>query len=64
MYTTVKISGIITQIATTEIKGYTIGVLEVFLPEKEMKEKEEKQWIKSNNKRMEAICKFLNENNL
>jgi hypothetical protein len=62
-YTTVKISGIITQIAKeTEVKGYTEGVLQCFLPDEDnMTKTEEKQWIEKNNKRMEAICNFLNE---
>lgn len=65
-YTTVKVSGIITQIAkTTDIKGYTEGVLEVFLPDEDkMTDKESRQWIKENNLRMEKICAFLNENDL
>lgn len=65
-YTTVKISNIIIQIAKqTEIKGYTEGILEVFLPDENiMTAKQEKQWIKDNNKRMKAICKFLNDNDL
>ena len=49
----------------TEIVGYTEGVIESFLPdENSMTAKEERLWIKNNNKRMEAICKFLNDNNL
>jgi hypothetical protein len=68
-YTTVKINGIITQIAeTTDVKGYTAGVLEAFLPdEDEMKgwtKKHEQLWITRNNKRMEAICELLNERGL
>lgn len=64
-YTTVSISGIITQIAKpTKIDGYTEGVIEVFLPDDGLTQKEEKEWIKENNKRMEAICDFLNKNNL
>lgn len=64
-YTTVTISGIITGIALeTDVKGYTEGVLEVFLPDEDMPEKEVSKWVKENNKRMKAICKFLNENKL
>ncbi len=65
-YTTVKVSGIITQIAKpTNIGGYTEGVLEVFLPdETEMTDKQSREWINENNKRMEAICKLLNDKNL
>jgi hypothetical protein len=64
-YTTVEISGIIMQVALkTDIKGYTEGVIEAFLPESGLSEKEERAWIIKNNKRMKAICKFLNENNL
>lgn len=62
-YITVKVSGIITQIAKpTEIKGYTEGVLEVFLPDEDnMTDKESRQWIRENNLRMEKICAFLND---
>lgn len=68
-YVTVEISGIITQIAkSTEIKGYTEGILECFLPDndttQEMTEPENNKWIRENNKRMKAICKFLNDSNL
>lgn len=65
-YVTTKISGIITQIAKeTDIRGYTEGVLEVFLlDEEKMTDKESREWIKKNNFRMERICSFLNENNL
>ena len=68
-YVTVTVSGIITQIANeTDIPGYTVGVIEIFFPDdEEMKgwsKKQERDWILANNKRMEAICKFLNENNL
>ncbi len=62
-YTTVKTIGIITQIAKeTDIPGYTEGVLQCFLPdEDQMTEAEEKKWIEKNNKRMNAICNYLNE---
>lgn len=68
-YVTVEISGIITQIAKpTKIKGYTEGVLEAFLPDndttQELTDKEANLWIKENNKRMKAICEFLNKSNL
>ncbi len=68
-YTTVTISGIITQIAkTTNIEGYTEGVLEIFLPDEtqmhKWTQKDEEKWIKENNKRMKAICDFMNKNNL
>lgn len=66
-YTTVEISGIITQIALTkDIEGYTEGVLECFFPDDieiwSIKAKDE--WIYENNLRMNAICKFLNDNQL
>lgn len=52
----------------TVVYGYTIGVLEPFFPSDEelleMSRKEVKEWIKTNNRRMKAICKFLNENQL
>ncbi len=65
-YITDTIGKIITRISTkTDIPGYTHGVIESFIcdPE-ELTEKEVNQWIKENNKRMKAICKFLNENDL
>jgi len=68
-YVTVVVSTIILQIAEeTDIPGYTKGVIEAFLPDDEevekMSKKHEKAWIAANNKRMIAICNFLNENNL
>jgi len=63
-YTLVTISGIHTQIAKkTEVKGYTEGVLSAFLTDSE-DEEECRKWIAQNNKRMKAICKFMNDNNL
>lgn len=49
-YTLVTVSGIHTQIAkTTKTKGYTVGVMEVFLPTEEELEKwsdkQTTQWI-------------------
>lgn len=39
--------------------------MEVFLPdENSLTDGEANKWIRDNNKRMTAICKFLNENNL
>lgn len=65
-YITVKIGGIITQIARpTEIPGYTEGVIEAFLPDEDkLSDKECDVWIKQNNHRMTEICKFMNNNNL
>lgn len=64
-YVTVEISGIVTQIAKELEPGYTEGVIEIFFPDEgELPKNQEKQWIAENNKRMKAICKFLNENNL
>lgn len=65
-YVTTEVSGIITQIAKpTDVPGYTEGIMEVFLPdETKMTDAESRKWIAENNKRMKAICKFLNENNL
>ena len=68
-YTCVTVNGIILQVAKkTEIKGYTEGVLEAFLPDdselERWGEKESEDWTLANNKRMKAICKFLNDNNL
>lgn len=68
-YITVEISGVITQIANeTDIYGYTVGIIEIFFPDdKEINgwsKKQEKDWILQNNKRMNAICDFLNEKQL
>jgi hypothetical protein len=64
-YVTVEISGIVTQIAKELEPGYTEGVIEIFFPDEgELTKKQEREWIVENNKRMKAICKFLNENNL
>lgn len=68
-YTTVKTSGIITQVAlTTDVPGYTIGVIESMLPTDEEREvwsgRMAEKWTRENNKRMKAICKLLNEKNL
>ena len=65
-YVTVTVHKVIISIAKpTDIEGYTVGVLESFLPDdeelKKMSEKEIKKWVKENNSRMKAICKFLNE---
>ena len=54
-YTTVKISGIITQIALkTEIEGYTEGIIEIFFPDDidKWSGKKQSEWIKENNKRI------------
>lgn len=68
-YVTVKTFDVITQIAEgSEIEGYTVGVLEIFFPDDSeinaWNKKEHKNWIESNNKRMTAICNFLNEKQL
>lgn len=64
-YIPCKISGIITRIAKqTHIPGYTEGVIEAFLPDEDLTKSQERKWISENNKRMEAICKFLNDNDL
>ena len=64
-----KIGNIINRISVkTEIDGYTEGIIEPFFPSRDELEqwnnKQHSAWIKVNNKRMEAICKFLNENEL
>lgn len=66
-YILVTISGIHTQIAmNTETEGYSVGLMEVFLPTDAEIEgwsrKKTNKWIVGNNKRMEAICDFLNKN--
>jgi hypothetical protein len=65
-YVTVEISGIVTQIAKKLEPGFTEGVIEIFFPDDDVKltKKQQNAWIAENNKRMKAICKFLNENNL
>ena len=68
-YILISISDVIIQIAEkTETKNYTEGILESILPDDEELEtwtdKQIKDWEASNNKRMKAICKFLNDNNL
>ena len=65
-YVTVEIHGIITQIAKKLEPGFTEGVIEIFFPDDDVKltKKQQNAWIAENNKRMKAICKFLNENNL
>lgn len=62
-YTTVKISGIIVSVArTTDLLGYTEGVIECFLPEAEnMTGKEIDAWTETNNKMMVDICALLNK---
>jgi len=67
-YTIVTIGGVHNSIAKkTKIKGYTIRVLEIFYPTHEelesWSEKKAQKWISENNKRMEAICNFLNNKN-
>jgi len=68
-YICIKTTGVIGRIAIeTDIPGYTEGILEPFFPSEEELETwnkiKQKEWIKQNNKRMRAICKFLNENDL
>jgi hypothetical protein len=68
-YITVSVSNITTQIAKeTGIKGYTEGVIEVFFPDdselEKWTDKQRADWERANNKRMKAICKFLNGNDL
>ena len=64
-YKLVTVSTIHLSISVELLPGYFENILETFLPdESNMSKKEEKAWIKQNNKRMEAICQFLNENNL
>lgn len=52
----------------TDIAGYTEGILEPFFPTDEEMEvwtdEQHDKWQDENNARLEAICKFLNENNL
>lgn len=63
------VSKIATRIAReTDIDGYTEGIIEIFFPDEDEIDKwtdeQTDEWIRANNNRMEAICKFLNENNL
>ena len=50
----------------TEIEGYTEGIIEILFPDniEEWNNKKSNKWIAENNKRMNAVCEFLNENNL
>ncbi len=64
-YTLVTVSGIHTQIAVaTPTMGYSKGIMEIFFPDDdEMKnwtKNQTNKWISDNNKRMVAICDFLN----
>jgi|GEM_PF-3876911 len=63
-YITVQVGMIITRIAIDKGDGYSVGVLECFLLDNDITHKERIKWIRGNNKRMEAICNFLNRNNL
>ena len=65
IYTTVEISGVIVRIAKrTNTDGYTVGVIESMLPSEEEMEEWTKskiaEWTLDNNKRMIALCDFLN----
>lgn len=64
-YTTVKVSGVIISISeTTDIPGYTKTILEPLLPSDEeldkMSQKEQKDWVKKNNKLMIHVCHLMN----
>lgn len=68
-YTTVEVSGVIISIAkTTDIPCYTETILEPMLPTDEeldkMSDNQQYKWTAENNKRMRAICDFLNKSNL
>ena len=65
-YTTVYIGSIASRIAVeTDVRGYTEGIIESFLPETEnWTKKRIGTWIKQNNERMEAICEMLNKKQL
>jgi hypothetical protein len=73
-YTVDYISGVATRIATrvdspiSEFGKYTEGVLEPFFPTEDdlldMSRREVREWTRANNKRLRAICKFLNKNKL
>ncbi len=61
-----KAGGIYTGIGKTcDIPGYTETVIETSFPDdemlKSMTKKQEKDWVKSNNEMMEAICELLNK---
>jgi len=62
-YTVVQVGGLTIQVAkTTEVKGYTEGILERFLPdENSMSDEEIENWIKENNNMMQDICDLLNK---
>lgn len=65
-YMTVELGGVITQIVEKATPGdHVVKVMEVFFPEyEEWTPEQSEAWIKKNNKRMKAICKFLNRKNL
>lgn len=62
-YIMTSIGNAITHISKeSENGGEATGILETFIPDGEqMTLKEGKAWIEANNKRMTAICNFLNE---
>jgi hypothetical protein len=67
-YTVIYVSGVATRVAIPISPGYSEGVIEPFFPSDEellkMNRKQVREWTQKNNRRMRAICKFLNENNL
>lgn len=67
-YKTITVSKIITQIAKEIHSGYSEGIIEIFFPDdNEMKNWSDEKvdlWILENNTRMQAICDFLNKENL
>lgn len=62
-YILIKFSSIIIQISKQTQINNTEIILEATLPDIK-NYMLQKRWIKESNKRMKAICKFLNENDL
>ena len=63
-YTTFTMPGnIITRVGIAKELGYFESVIECFLPDEGTSKKDIEKWVRENNIRMKAICKFLNDNN-
>ena len=69
-YSLIEVNEIVTGIGTenAKIPGHFEVLITAVLPSDEQMKKQRwsnkkaKQWIESNNSRMESICQFLNEN--
>ncbi|KAA9037127.1 hypothetical protein FW778_16995 [Ginsengibacter hankyongi] len=67
-YVTIDVSGVIIVIAERiDNSGMTKAILKVAIDPTEaakFTKAQEEKWTSKNNKRMQAICKFMNENDL